>query len=210
MGPFTLAVVAFALLLRAELRTETPLFDVRFFARRAFTMGVVIASLSMMSIMCLLLYYNLYAQSREGLGLTALQAGASLLPLCVALLTLAISASTLVARVGLRTAITAGMVLVVIGSAALGAATWLAADSSFCRSGCSCWARAWRCPTPSRHGSRFLHSRRDRRGRVRAWSTPAHFLAAASALPSARWPSRSRASLLCRRCSRSPVSSARR
>jgi fucose permease len=85
-------------------------------------MGVVIASLAMMSIMSLLLYYNLYAQSREGLGLTPLEAGASLLPLCVALLALALSASTVTARVGLRAAITAGMVLVVIGSATLAAA----------------------------------------------------------------------------------------
>ena len=123
IGPLVLAVAALAGLLRVELRSETPLFDVHFFARRAFAMGAVIASLSMMSIMSLLLYYNLYAQSRDGLGLTALEAGVSLLPLCVALLALALSASTVAARVGLRTAITAGMVLVVIGSATLGAAT---------------------------------------------------------------------------------------
>ena len=105
------------------MRAETPLFDVRFFGNRAFAMGAVIASLSMMSIMSLLLYYNLYAQSQEGLGLSPLEAGASLLPLCVALLALAISASSIAARAGLRATIMVGMVLVVIGSAALGAAT---------------------------------------------------------------------------------------
>ena len=47
-------------------------------------------SLSMFSIMSLLLYFNLYAQSREGLGLTALEAGAALLPLSVSLLALAL------------------------------------------------------------------------------------------------------------------------
>jgi hypothetical protein len=47
---------------------------------------VAIGSLSMFSIMGLLLYFNLYAQSPEGLGLTALEAGASLLPLSAALL----------------------------------------------------------------------------------------------------------------------------
>src|SRR5215475_2613645 len=56
-----------------EGQAETPLFDVRFFGNRAFVMGAVIASLSMMSIMSLLLYYNLYAQSQEGLGLTPLE-----------------------------------------------------------------------------------------------------------------------------------------
>jgi hypothetical protein len=79
-------------------------------------MGVVIGSLSMFSIMSLLLYFNLYAQSREGLGLTALQAGAALLPLSAALLALALSASAVAARVGLRNAMTGGMALIAIGS----------------------------------------------------------------------------------------------
>jgi hypothetical protein len=76
--------------------SETPPRDstiATFFARRGFVMGVAIGSLSMFSIMSLLLYFNLYAQSRDGLGLTALEAGASLLPLSAALLALALSAS---------------------------------------------------------------------------------------------------------------------
>jgi EmrB/QacA subfamily drug resistance transporter len=122
-GPLGLALAAFLCLLRVELRTETPLLDVRFFGNRAFATGTVIASLSMMSILSLLLYYNLYAQSPEGLALTPLEAGASLLPLCVTLLALAISASSTVARIGLRATIMVGMLLVVIGSATVGAAT---------------------------------------------------------------------------------------
>jgi hypothetical protein len=66
--------------------------------------------------MSLLLYFNLYAQSREGLGLTALEAGASLLPLSATLLTLAVSASAVAARVGLRNTMTGGMALIAIGS----------------------------------------------------------------------------------------------
>ena len=85
-------------------------------------MGVVIGSLSMFSIMSLLLYFNLYAQSREGLGLTALQAGAALLPLSAALLVLALSASAVAARVGLRNAMTGGMALIAIGSAIIAVA----------------------------------------------------------------------------------------
>jgi len=85
-------------------------------------MGVAIGSLSMFSIMSLLLYFNLYAQSREGLGLTALEAGAALLPLSAALLALALSASAVAARVGLRNAMTGGMALIAIASAVIGAA----------------------------------------------------------------------------------------
>ena len=79
-------------------------------------MGVAIGSLSMFSIMSLLLYFNLYAQSRDGLGLTALEAGASLLPLSATLLTLALSASAVAAKVGLRNTMTGGMALIAIGS----------------------------------------------------------------------------------------------
>src|SRR5215468_6277739 len=70
IGPFVLAAAAFFLLLQS--RAKAPLVDLTFFARRSFVMGVAIGSLSMFSILSLLLYFNLYAQSREGLGLTAL------------------------------------------------------------------------------------------------------------------------------------------
>jgi len=79
----------------------------------------------MFSIMSLLLYFNLYAQSRDGLGLTALEAGALLVPLSVALLALALSASAVAARVGLRNAMTGGMGLIVIASAVIAAAVAL-------------------------------------------------------------------------------------
>src|SRR5262249_25804582 len=89
--PFLLATIAFCLLLIVESHAESPHLDLSFFARRGFVMGVVIGSLAMFSIMSLLLYFNLYAQSPDGLRLTALEAGASLLPLSVALLVLALS-----------------------------------------------------------------------------------------------------------------------
>jgi MFS family permease len=123
VGPFVIAAAAFVLLLIVESRAEAPLVDLSFFARRRFVMGVAMGSLSMFSIMSLLLYFNLYAQSREGLGLTALEAGASLLPLSAALLSLALAASALAARVGLRNAVTGGMALIAIASAVIGVAT---------------------------------------------------------------------------------------
>ena len=122
IGPLVLAAAAFVLLLTVESRAEAPLLDLSFFRRRGFVLGVAIGSLSMFSIMSLLLYFNLDAQSRDGLGLTALEAGALLLPLSVALLALALSASAVAARVGLRNAMTAGMALIVIASAVIAAA----------------------------------------------------------------------------------------
>ena len=121
--PFALAASAFVLLLIVEPRLEAPLVDLSFFTRRGFVLGVTIGSLSMFSMMTLLLYFNLYAQSREGLGLTPLQAGALLLPLGAALLALALSASAVAARIGLRNAMTGGSALIAIGSAIIGLAT---------------------------------------------------------------------------------------
>src|SRR6516225_11776286 len=93
VGALLLAAAALVLLLSVEARAEAPLVDLSFFARAEFVMGVAIGSLSMFSIMGLLLYFNIYAQSQSGLGLTALEAGASLLPLSATLLALAVAAS---------------------------------------------------------------------------------------------------------------------
>ena len=65
---FALAATAFLLLLTVESRVEAPLVDLGFFARRGFVMGVAIGSLAMFSIMSLLLYFNLHAQSQDGLA----------------------------------------------------------------------------------------------------------------------------------------------
>ena len=76
----------------------------------------------MFSTMGLLLCFNLFAQSPEGLGLTALEAGVSLVPLGVSLLALALLAPAVAARFGLRNAMTGGMALVTIASVLIDAA----------------------------------------------------------------------------------------
>src|SRR5262249_42124372 len=125
IAPLVLAAAAFVLLLIVESRAEAPLLDLSFFRRRGFVLGVALGSLSMFSIMGLLLYFNLYAQSRDGLGLTGLEAGSWFGPLSVALLALALSASAVAARVGLRNAMTGGMALIVIAAAVIAAAVAL-------------------------------------------------------------------------------------
>ncbi|MEP9348744.1 MFS transporter [Xanthobacter sp. KR7-225] len=122
LGPLVLAGAALLLLLRVEARAAAPLVDLAFFTRPGFVIGTAIGALAMMCIMGLLLYFNLYAQSRHGLGLTALAAGALLLPLGLALLVLALSASAVAARIGVGNAMTAGMALIVLASAVTGAA----------------------------------------------------------------------------------------
>jgi MFS family permease len=122
IGPLVVAAAAFLVLLTAESRVKAPLVDLSFFKRRGFVMGVATGSLSLFSTMSLLLYFNLYAQSKAGLGLSAIEAGVFLLPLSAALLALALSASAIAARIGPRNAITGGMALLAIAGAMVGAA----------------------------------------------------------------------------------------
>ncbi|MFL6796835.1 MAG: MFS transporter [Xanthobacteraceae bacterium] len=118
-GPFAAAGVALVLLLQVESRAEAPLVELAFFGRAPFVVGLAIASLSMFSIMSLLLYFNLYAQGAGGLGLTALEAGAALLPLSVAQLALALAAPAVSAWLGLRNAMTAGMAVIAVAAVVL-------------------------------------------------------------------------------------------
>ena len=122
IGLLALAAGSFILLLAAEARVAAPLIDRKLFLRTDFVMGLAMGSLAMFSIMSLLLYYNLYAQSPQGLALGALEAGASLLPLSAALFAVALTASATTARVGLGAAITGAMALIVVACAILGAA----------------------------------------------------------------------------------------
>ena len=120
--PLVLAVAAFALVLLVEQRITAPLIDLSFFVRRNFVLGVSLGSISMFGVMSLLLYFNLYAQGKDGLGLTPLQAGAALLPLSAALLVLALSVSMVTARIGLRRAMMGCMTLIVVACAIIGVA----------------------------------------------------------------------------------------
>src|SRR5262249_30013607 len=122
VGALLLAAAALILLISVEARAEAPLVNLSFFARNRFVMGVAIGSLSMFSIRAPLLSSTRYAQGGDGRGLTALEGGASLLPLSAALLALAMLAPAVAARLGLRNALTTGMALITIASAVIGAA----------------------------------------------------------------------------------------
>lgn len=120
--PLMLAGAALAGLLRVERWVHAPLLDLSFFTRAQFVRGVVLGALAMFSILTLLLYFNLEAQSPAGLGFTAIGAGLFLLPMSAGLLMCAFAAPGLTARFGLRRALTGGMLLTVIASAVLATA----------------------------------------------------------------------------------------
>jgi MFS family permease len=108
-------LVALAGLLRAERRRRHPLVDFRFFARRDFAVAAALVFLSMFDIMTLLLYDNLHAQAPDGLDLSPIEAGLSLLPLSLALIGFARAAPRLASAIGLRRLMMAAMMTTAVG-----------------------------------------------------------------------------------------------
>ena len=115
--PLTLAATAFAALLWAETRHHRPLLDFGLFSNRNFALACLLAFLLMFDIMTILLYYNLFAQAPDGLDMTAVTAGLSLMPLSVALFGFARAAPRLGAALGLRRMMVGGSLLLALGCA---------------------------------------------------------------------------------------------
>lgn len=115
--PLALAVIAFGGLIWSETRRRQPLVDFGLFSNRNFAIAAGLLFLVMFDIMTLLLYYNLFAQSADGLGMSAVAAGLSLLPLSVALFAFARAAPSIGVKVGMRRMLTGGSLLLALGCA---------------------------------------------------------------------------------------------
>jgi len=115
--PLVLAAIAFAALIRTETRRKLPLVDFSLFANKTFAISAGLLFLVMFDIMTLLLYFNLFAQSADGLGMSAVAAGLSLLPLSIALFAFARAAPSIGARIGMRRMLTGGSLLLALGCA---------------------------------------------------------------------------------------------
>jgi len=127
-SPLSLAIplgtgAAFLVLfLRTEERRSDPLVDLKALKAPSFLRPALIGATAMFCILALLLYFNLEAQSASGFDLTAVEAGAALLPLSAGLFACALLAPRLVQRFGPRTTIVAAMLLVAAASALIAAA----------------------------------------------------------------------------------------
>ena len=113
--PLLLAATAFIAMLWVEMRNPRPLLDFGLFANHDFGLASMLAFLLMFDIMTLLLYYNLFAQAPDGLGMTAIAAGLSLVPLSVALFGFARMTARIGAAVGVRRAMAGGSLLLALG-----------------------------------------------------------------------------------------------
>jgi predicted MFS family arabinose efflux permease len=117
LGPLALAAIAGAALPWAERSNPRPMLDFALFANRHFLLACLLGFFLMFDIMTLLLYYNLFAQSPAGLGLSAVGAGLSLVPLSVAFFVFARAAPRLDATLGLRPMMVGGSLLLAFACA---------------------------------------------------------------------------------------------
>ena len=115
--PLAVAAIAFVALQRMETRRPQPLVDFALFANPSFAIAAGLLFLVMFDIMTLLLYYNLFAQSADGLGLSAVAAGLSLVPLSITLFAFARAAPVIAARIGVRRMLVGASLLLAIGCA---------------------------------------------------------------------------------------------
>jgi MFS family permease len=112
-----LAIFAFAILIWIERRRRQPLVDFGLFSNRNFAVASGLGFLLMFDIMTLLLYYNLFAQAPDGLDMSAVAAGLSLMPLSAALFGFARLAPRLATAIGLRRMLIGGSLLLAVGCA---------------------------------------------------------------------------------------------
>lgn len=115
--PLALAAIALPVLFRTETRRPQPLVDFGLFANRNFAIAAGLLFLVMFDIMTLLLYYNLFAQSVDGLGMSPVAAGLSLLPLSIALFAFARAAPLIATRIGVRRMLTGASLVLAVGCA---------------------------------------------------------------------------------------------
>jgi MFS family permease len=116
--PLVLAAVAFAGLVRVETRRSAPLLDLGLFRDRNFALACLLGFLLMGDIMATLLYYNIFAQAPgEGLGMTPVAAGLSLMPLSAGLFGFARVSHRLAEKIGIRPMMAGGSLLLVLGCA---------------------------------------------------------------------------------------------
>ena len=167
--PAAVAIIAFAALIWAERRHPRPLLDFNLLSRANLIVACEMAFVLMFGIMTLLLYYNLYAQAPEGLGMSAIAAGISLLPLSVALFGFARAAPRLSASVGVRRMLVGGWLILALGClVAVGFTGRGAAGDAACRP-----VRDWRwdcaalCSRP--RASRWRRCRKPSPARALAW-----------------------------------------
>lgn len=104
-----------------ELRTAQPMVDLRMFARRTFTVASVLLAVTFFALFGLLFVYTQYLQLVH--AFSPLKAGSGALPFAVAMALAAGTSDRVVARLGTRCTIAAGLTVMAVGLACMSLVT---------------------------------------------------------------------------------------
>jgi EmrB/QacA subfamily drug resistance transporter len=115
LGLFVAAAALTGLFLVVEARSTAPIMNLSWFGRPSFGGSVLTGFLLGAGMFAALFYLSIYLQN--GLGLTAMQTGVRLLPLTLMLIVGAPLGGRLVARFGVRTALSAALAIMAVGLA---------------------------------------------------------------------------------------------
>lgn len=205
-----LAAFAFAVLIRAERRHRQPLIDLGVFSHRNFAVASGLVFLLMFDIMTFLLYFNFFAQSAVGLGMSAVGAGLALVPLSIALFGFARAAPWLAGAVGLRRLLIVSSLLLALGCAIALVSSAAHVHMTTLMLGLFAIGAGLQFPMRPPPASASRRCRRRKPGRAQAYSIRAASSAGRLASPAGESFSRSPGSPACWRCSASRHSPARR
>ncbi|MGE0540594.1 MAG: DHA2 family efflux MFS transporter permease subunit [Dehalococcoidia bacterium] len=131
LDPFVIAAFAVAFLLSAafilwELRTATPMLDMRLFTRRRFSTGSAAIALAFLALFGTLFLLTQYLQFVR--GYSAFDAGLRLTPLALGMMAGAANSHRLVARFGSKLVIAGGLTVIALTLVAL---SFLSADTPY-------------------------------------------------------------------------------
>lgn len=113
--PLGLTVAAAFALYFTERRLDDPLIERRYFRHPRYLMATLGMFLSGFVLLCFFVYFNLFVQSPAALDLSAVQAGAAVLPLSVMMFIVSTGAPRLLASVSFHWPIAIGMACLALG-----------------------------------------------------------------------------------------------
>jgi hypothetical protein len=115
LGALIVAIVAAVAFYRIEHRVREPLIDLRYFRHPRFFTSTVGTLITGVVLFGFLLYFNLFVQSPDTLGLSPVLGGAALLPLTGIMFVLSVTAPRILAPYSFHWPVTIGMACFVIG-----------------------------------------------------------------------------------------------
>jgi len=113
--PLVIAALAAVALAITARRVDDPLIELRYFRQPRYLMSTIGMFVSGVCLLCFFVYFNLFVQSSAALGLSAVAAGAAVLPLSGMMFVLSVVAPRYLAPVSFHWPVSIGMAFLTVG-----------------------------------------------------------------------------------------------